>query len=310
MRQRSDIAVVFMVEPGHYEWPAFLLAASLRAFSYENISLYAYCRAHLIEQLHPETLRFFDKMGVKLAPITPEFEVIYPQGNKLYACAAQRPEPATVLLDTDMFFLRPFMMSDTIFDRCVTGRPTGSWMWGKTVEDWAPAYASVGLETPSLRMVRPNGQYVPPSVSAGYVGYCAPDFGKAWVDVALEIERKRLARGIYPTLDQISLPVATFEQDLNLRMIEGTWNFATKNFDHPLQQVIGYHYQKADWLKQTQVIALADTLIEEFTIFENFDVLVEYYEHEANRPTDVIHNEGFWDTVIAPQRKVDIKHQP
>ncbi len=309
-RSDADIATVFMVEPGHYEWPAILLAASLRAFATDRISIHAYCRASLIEQLHADTINWFDRTGIELAAIEPDFEVIYPQGNKLYACAAERNTPATVLFDTDMFLLRPVRLADTLVDGCISGRPTGPWMWGKTPEEWRPAYESVGLELPRLRLARPNGTFTAPSMSAGYVGYTDASFGGVWRDTALEIERKRIAKGIYPTLDQISLPVAATKAGLRLNFIDPKWNLAGKIDRQAIWNVNAYHYQKAEWLLDLPVKWLADELLKDATDFASLEEIIAFYEREAARPVEVLHNEGYWKAVIRKQRKVDEPHKP
>ena len=294
-----------MVEPGHYEWPAVLLAASLRAFALDDIRLYGYCRAELIDQLHPRTLAFFDRNGVTLRPITPGFEVPYPQGNKLYACADPRPEQATMLFDTDMFMLQPARLSETLVPGCVSGRPTGSWMWGTQPQDWEPAYASVGLPLPRTRMARPDQSFTCPSISAGFVAYDDPEFGAIWRDVALVIEHKRLARGIYPTLDQISLPVAAELIGLRLNMIDLKWNKAGQISPQAIREVISYHYQKAETLLKLPVKWLADRLLTEFSDFRNLEDLLDFYGREAARPAAVIHNDGWKDAVLARQKAAD-----
>ncbi|RYH04344.1 hypothetical protein EU805_02955 [Salipiger sp. IMCC34102] len=302
---QTPIAAVFMVEPGAYEWPAVLLVASLRAFAQDDLHLYGYCRAELIDQLHPRTLAFFERNGVTLRPILPAFEVVYPQGNKLYACAESRPEPATMLFDTDMFMLQSARLSETLVPGCVSGRPTGSWMWGTGPRDWAPAYASVGLELPPARMARPDGSFTAPSISAGFVAYMEPEFGAVWRDTALVIEAKRLARGIYPTLDQISLPVATELAGLRLNMIDTKWNRAGKITDQALRLVVSYHYQKAATLKSLPVKWLADRLLVEFSDFGSVEDLLAFYDKEAARPDTVVHNDGWKEAVERTQRDAD-----
>ncbi|MCF7698166.1 hypothetical protein [Loktanella sp. M215] len=305
---QMPIAAVFMVEPGAYEWPAVLLAASLRAFAGDDIRLYGYCRAALIDQLHPATLAFFKANGVTLDEIDPGFEVIYPQGNKLYACAAPRAEPATILFDTDMFMLQPALLSETLVPGAVSGRPTGNWMWGNTPQDWVPAYESVGLSLPRGRMSRPDQSFTMPSISAGYVTYMGSHFGELWRDTALAIERRRLARGIYPTLDQISLPVAVERAGLRLNMIDVKWNKAGKISDQAIRQVVCYHYQKADTLLKLPVKWLADRLLHEYSQWHTVEALLAFYDKEAARPDTVINNAGWRDAVQAGQREVDISH--
>ena len=304
----APIAAVFMVEPGAYEWPAILLVASLRAFASDDVRLYAYCRDSLIDQLHPDTLAFLEAQQVTLRPISPAFAVIYPQGNKLYACADPRPEAATVLFDTDMFMLQPAMLSRTLVAGAVSGRPTGNWMWGKTPQDWEPAYASVDLPLPHRRMSRPDESFTLPSMSAGYVAYTEPAFGRIWRDTALTIEARRLARGIYPTLDQISLPVAAELLGLHLNMIEVGWNKAGRITPQAIRDVIFYHYQKAQTLLDLPVKWLADRLLAEYSRWPNVEALLSFYEAEAARPPSVVNNAGWRDVVLAEQRGVDISH--
>ncbi|MCF6445930.1 hypothetical protein [Nereida sp. MMG025] len=307
--KKADIACVFMVEPGHYEWPAVLLASSLMAFALDDIAIHAYCRGHLIDQLHPDTLAFFQRHGIQLDPIHPEFEVPYPQGNKLYACAASRPAPATILFDTDMFMLRPAFLGDTVRKGTVSGRPTGDWMWGKSVDEWRAAYASVDMDLPRLRLARPSGSYVSPSMSAGFTAYADPDFGGVWRDTALRIEEKRLAKRIYPTLDQISLPVAIHRACLKMNMIDVIWNKAGPIKPQALRNVVCYHYQKSETLLGLSIKWLADELLRDFSDFDTVEELIAFYEEHAARPADVLHNEGFRDAVLAEQRKVDEPHK-
>ena len=302
---QTPIAAVFMVEPGAYEWPAILLAASLRAFAQDDLRLYGYCRAELIDLLHPETLAFFESTGVTLRPIEPRFEVIYPQGNKMYACADPRDEPATMLFDTDMFMLQPMRLSEVLVPGRVSGRPTGNWMWGKTPQDWAPAYESVGLALPPARMSRPDGTFTAPSISAGFVAYTEPEFGAIWRDAALVIEGKRLARGIYPTLDQISLPVAAELAGQRLNMIDTKWNKAGAITAQSIRSVVSYHYQKAETLLALPVKWLADRLLAEFSRFATVEELLAFYDREAQRPATVVNNAGWKDAVQGSQRAAD-----
>lgn len=305
-RTEGSLGAVFMVEPGRFEWEAILLASSLQAFAYDDITIWAYCRDFLVDKLHPRTLAFFEDQGITLRTISPGFEVPYPHGNKLYACADQRPHDATVLLDTDMFFIRAASLSDSIRPGRVSGRPTGGWMWGDTVEEWRSAYASVGLDLPRQRMARPDGSYVAPSVSAGYVAYEKPGFGQIWTDVALEIERKRLAKAIYPTLDQISLPVATAKAGMSIHMLDVKWNKAGKLAKGQDRQILAYHYQSQEKLKAVPFAWLADELIADFSDFGNLEELVEFYETEGNKPAEVLGNDGYFRAVQKKQRKVDV----
>ncbi len=303
------VATVFMTEPGSYEVMGILLAASLRAFSYEPTSIYTYCRAHLIDQLHPKTLEIFDELDVKLAPISPEFDAPYPQGNKLYACAEKRPERKTVLLDTDMLFLQPCLLSDTIKPGCVSGRRTSDWMWGKTVDEWKAAYASVGVEAPKHRLARQSGSYVMPTISAGFVAYDDPKFASTWLDTALQLEKNREISGIYPTLDQISLPIACYRAGFVLNLIDRKWNRAGGNLGPAaVENINAYHYQTLRKLPESPVFWLANELIADFTDFEDLPDAAQFYSDEGNWPSDVLKNPGATTSIHAPQLAVDVRH--
>ncbi|MBV0913169.1 hypothetical protein [Anianabacter salinae] len=305
-----DLGIVIMVEPGRYEWSGVLLVSSLLAFAYDDIAIHAYCRRGLIDQLHPHTLAFFERHGVALSPIDPGFAVPYPQGNKLYACAAPREAPLTLLLDTDMMMLRPARLVDAFRKGSVGGRFTSAWMWGKTVEDWRAAYASVGMEVPRHRMHRPNGSYVPPSIAAAFVIYEGAEFGGLWRDTALAIEERRLARGIYPTLDQISLPVATYRAGLRPNVLDAAWNKGGELTKAQGASVIVHHYQKAERLLASETRWIADAVLRDFARFDNVEALIAFYEAEGARPPEVDGNEGYRETVLARQREVDDKHRP
>ena len=133
----KDIGIVMMIEPGRYEAYSVLLISSLLALVYDTIGIYGYCRRSLIDDIHPATWDFLKRHNVSLDPIEPEFEVPYPQGNKLYACAAPRNATATVLMDTDIMIVCQTSLSDIIFPGYVSGRMTGAWMWGGSVEGCA-----------------------------------------------------------------------------------------------------------------------------------------------------------------------------
>ncbi len=308
--QTGDIGVVLMAEPGRYEWSAILLVSSLLAFAYDRIGIHAYCRKALIGDLHPRTLAFFERHGVRLAAIEPGFAVPYPQGNKLYACAAERPEPATLLMDTDMMLVRPTVLGEAFRPGYVSGRHTSDWMWGRSVADWEVAYRSVGLEPPRQRMARSGGSWVTPSLAAAFVAYDAPGFGEMWRDTALRIEEKRLARGIYPTLDQISLPVATYRAGLLPRLIGAEWNKGGELKEKQLDSVRVHHYQKAERLMVSASRWIADALLRDFAGFDDVEALIRFYERQGRRPPEVHGNEGHWDAVVRAQLKVDVRHRP
>lgn len=303
-----DIGVVMMLEPGRYEWSGVLLISTLLAFAQDDIGIWAYCRRGLIDQLHPSTLDFLDRHGVRLEPIDPAFQVTYPQGNKLYACAAPRAAHATILMDTDMAMIRPARLAEAIHPGCVSGRNTSGWMWGKTVEEWRAAYASVGLEPPRLRMFRPDGSYVPVSLAAAFVTYDTPDFGAIWRDTALEIEERRLARGIYPTLDQISLPVAAVRAGLRPTLIDSIWNKGGVIGRGRMHSVVVHHYQKPERLLGSDYKWATDAVLGEFAGHDSVEALIAFYEANGARPPEVDGNEGYWDTVIRPQRQADAPH--
>lgn len=223
----DDIGVVLMCEPAAYEWQAILLVSSLLSFAGPRTSIYAYCRRAIADQIHPRTREFFDRHGVGFEVIDPEFRVNYPQGNKLFACAMPRAEARTVFVDTDVMLMRPTALEEAFLRHCVCGRKTGAWMWGKTPEAWAPAYAAVGLPLPPRRMPQAyDGEvrHVPPSLNAGVVFYDDPRFSSAWLSVAKRIEADATVKEIFPTLDQIALPVAAASLDLDLRFLDPTWN--------------------------------------------------------------------------------------
>jgi hypothetical protein len=54
-----------------------------------------------------------------------------------------------------------------------------------------------------------------------------------------------LAKGIYPTLDQISLPFVTHLADLKMNMVDVKWYKAGAIEPQGLRNVACYHYQKA-----------------------------------------------------------------
>jgi len=299
-------AAVFMAEPGDLEWQSILLTCSLKAFACDDLSIWAYCRENLVDQLHPNTLAFFQEQGVTLRSIAPKFDVPYPQGNKLYACADQRSCDATILFDTDMFLVTNACLSDTLHEGHVCGRKTGNWMWGETLDEWRSAYASVGLDLPRHRMARHNNTYVTPSISAGFVAYKEPDFGQVWTDVALEIESKRMVEGMYPTLDQISLPVAVTKAGMSIKMIETKWNYAGLVGNVKSNDVIGYHYQKLERLADSPYVWIANSLIEDFTSFQSIESLIDFYMAEGSTPAEVSGNPGYDQAVSEKQRQVDV----
>jgi len=105
------------------------------------------------------------------------------------------------------------------------------------------------------------------------------------------------------------LPVAIHKAGLKINMIDVIWNKAGPIKPQALRNVICYHYQKAQTLLDLPIKWLADELLRDFSDFETTEELIAFYEENAERPSDVLHNAGFQDAVLAEQRKVDAPHK-
>lgn len=85
-----------------------------------------------------------------------------------------------------------------------------------------------------------------------------------------------MAKGIYPTLDQISLPVVTHLAGLKMNMIDVKWNKAGAIKPQALRNVICYHYQKAQTLLELRIKWVADELSRDFTEFDGLESMIAF----------------------------------
>lgn len=110
------------------------------------------------------------------------------------------------------------------------------------------------------------------------LAYENPEFGQIWPDVASEIERKRLAKGIYPTLDQISLPVATYKAGMKLNMIDRKWNRAGEGIGATaVKNITAYRYQTLPCLEDKPIFGLANQLMEDLSEFDSLTDPKQFY---------------------------------
>ncbi|MEO0388678.1 MAG: hypothetical protein AAF281_14340 [Pseudomonadota bacterium] len=286
----ARVAVVMMCEPAAYEWQAVLLTSSLLSYGYGSLTLYAYCRRSLAHALHPRTRAFFDRHGVHFDVIDPAFRVNYPQGNKLFAAAMPRPQRKTVFIDTDVMLTQPTLLAEAFFPGAVSGRPTARWMWGDTAQAWAPAYRAAGLPVTPRRMPQigqGTTRYVPPSLNAGFVAWDEGAFSTAWRDVAQKIEADPSIADIFPTLDQIALPIAAETCGLGLRFLDKSWNASAEFARTRPAQVRVLHYQNLAALRASGAVALADQFLRDHAGFDSLADLVGFYAENGQKPPQV-----------------------
>lgn len=140
----------------------------------------------------------------------------YPHGNKILAAAEPRETRHSVFLDSDMFAVKPLLLTDLPTEMEVSVVPEGVIGWGEDLTRWERVYAHFDLPVPEerIRMLRGARRMSPPYFNAGFVAFREDDridgksFGALWRETASEIDWKVSVGGKRPWLDQISLPVA------------------------------------------------------------------------------------------------------
>lgn len=230
-------AFVFICQAGELEFKAAFLAASLKR--------YLRCRYELIAALphppevwgtpSPRTLTLLAELGVRTAPITNEFGIDYPHGNKLACLEVPTAAEKIVFLDSDIVALREFT-DEPRFGIAFNAKPADLQTYSTDEGIWGEVYETAGAPFPSLRVPSSVSREIGlPYFNAGVIAVNASaNLGPVWRECARRVRANERLAGVnsppphkHLWLDQISLPVALHRLGLEIDCLDERYNFPT-----------------------------------------------------------------------------------
>lgn len=272
------IAIVIMIEPGYLEWQSILLSCSLREYSLDPFKLYAYCRPDRIDKLHPYTVSYYRQNHDGIRPIPqPEFQVDYPQGNKIYACAEPRAEKTALFLDTDTVMLAPKNYFWARVNEGVSIKQGDIEAWCDDQDIWQHCYEQAGLSGPNLYLPNYEKRPLYPYYNAGFILFDNHAFAEHWKDISLKLDFDDKIPKKRPFLDQITLPIAIQRAKLRTGLLDSEWNGTFKYDLVEERNLILTHYHTAMKLVEFGYGHHANSLIAKHTKFESYYDLLKMY---------------------------------
>ncbi|NVO57051.1 hypothetical protein HW561_14745 [Rhodobacteraceae bacterium B1Z28] len=238
--------------------------------------MHAHCRHDRINRLQPETISLLQANDVELLSISNPFHDGYPAGNKIAGAALEREAQFSVFLDTDSFLIRETSFLDIAEPGKICLCPETRNAWTNRPRVWRRVYAQFGLPKPTPDLQLLLGDLSHPFFNAGMVLFPSGDFGKLWLDTALNIDEMEGIHGRRPWLDQISLPVAVARLgDGALKIVDRAWNDTP---DIPNEDTRLLHYHRPRRLRVRGKMHLADVVFKASdSAFASYADVIAFY---------------------------------
>ncbi len=221
-------AFVFVCQAGEIETKALLLAASLKRVLRGQHELIAAVPtpAEIWGELSPDTRAQLHEFGVRMVPIENPIDPDYRIGNKLACIDVPTSADKIVFLDSDILCLRDFGDPDCLRVP-FAAKPADLRTFAAAAETWAPLYAAVNVELPTLRLpTTVSGEFGLAYFNSGVIFVDNElKFGQAWIDCANAIRGTPTMREQDHWLDQVSLPLALHRLHLAYTALDERYNF-------------------------------------------------------------------------------------
>ncbi|MCT8161174.1 hypothetical protein [Pseudoruegeria sp. SHC-113] len=256
----------FVMDGLRFESQAILLATSLRRQMGPKTPIIAYVSEPKLAEITRVTRHVLRNRNVEIRALSVEgagWATPYPHGNKiLAACARREGWDVSVFLDTDTVCLAPMDFSDCAEAPCLAAVPEGVPTWGRNIEDWEAAYASLGLAVPEarVRLTRGRNRRMPPYFNAGLVAFKeeategGARFPEVWLETARHLDHDTAIAEKRPWLDQISLPIAMARMGARMIVKPESYNYSLyrRDADQSAAQIHLAHYHMPAVFRQWQ----------------------------------------------------------
>jgi hypothetical protein len=218
---------VFVCQQGDLEIKSMLLAASLKRYlrgEYELVAALPQPETHW-ETLSEKTQILMQTLGVRTVPIVNRIDQDYPIGNKIDCLNISTCAEQIVFLDSDILCLREGFPA--IGNAPFNAKPADLATFTRDVRLWQKIYDLFELALPQRRVLSSiSGEMMLPYFNAGLIiVQNGLNFGQVWerccqvIDAEPSITKKR------PWLDQIALPIAVKQLDLNYHCLDERFNY-------------------------------------------------------------------------------------
>lgn len=243
----SQLCVVFVCQAGELELKSLLLAASIRkSAKLTHLDLVAAVPDPAIwGDLCPETDELLESLSVRKVIIESPFGTEYPIGNKLAAIGVETEAPVSVFMDSDILCLGPLQNSHLLTSN-LKAKPADLNTYAGGIEQWQKAYQFIHSDLPFERVLSTVSKDVMlPYFNAGFIAVKnGPEFSKAWLTIAKQIDECETIQHKRPWLDQIALPVAARSMGYDFEVLSEDFNFPAhlrRLETHKMPKMCHYH---------------------------------------------------------------------
>jgi hypothetical protein len=241
---------VFICQQGELEIKASLLAASLHRYLQCDHELVAAIPTPVERWGKPtdHTNAFLEKIGVRLVPIRNQIDEKYPIGNKVSCLSIETSADKIVFLDSDILMMSDFVHHPR-FEIAFNAKPADIASFSTAPQPWREVYKSAGVEMPATQVrATLSGELMPLYFNAGVIAvHCDAGLGEVWLDCCRAIDQNPKVVSKRPWLDQIALPVAVTKLNLQVDLLDDSFNYPAhlKRIDQRyLPLLCHYHYPR------------------------------------------------------------------
>jgi hypothetical protein len=204
-----------------------LLAASLRFHLGFDIELVAAIPPFTEQEdtLRSDTLILIDELAIRTERIENRISKDYPIGNKVACLGIHTHAETIVFLDSDILCLKK--LPPSILSGPVSLKPADLHTASRSIDDWKHIYSLFGLPLPKRRVVATvSGETMVPYFNAGVVAVSnGLELYSAWENCCRQINSDPSVTNKYPHLDQLALPVAIEQLNVNFHSLSEQMNY-------------------------------------------------------------------------------------
>ncbi|RKZ57933.1 MAG: hypothetical protein DRR08_17735 [Candidatus Parabeggiatoa sp. nov. 2] len=219
---------VFICQQGELEIKSMLLATSLKRYlrgDYELVAALPQPESRW-GTVSAKTRTLMQTLGIRSVPITNGIDENYPIGNKVACLGIDTPAEKIVFLDSDILCLRE-LSPDTVFAAPFNAKPADLATFTQNIALWQQVYDLFNLPLPKERVISStSGELMLPYFNAGVIAVQnGRNLGPVWEKCCRRIDAEPSITNKRPWLDQIALPIAVKQLNLNYNCFDERFNF-------------------------------------------------------------------------------------
>lgn len=282
------LKVFYIIDLGKIEWQSILFASSFLKFANSDyIDLVAYAPNDRIDQIDETVIKFHQANNIKIEVFenTSPFVSLYPLGNKILASALSKEADYSLFLDTDTLFMKKVDLVGKFCNGNILGRDAPAKPWSKNEDSWQVIAKHFNIELKEAYKFS-NGYL--PYLNGGVLGFPTrlPNgeyLGESWLRTAIEIDHVIDVTDKRPWLDQVAFATTIMLSNIQVDRLPLDWNFSINSKAN--KETVGFntnilHYHgglKGSTLKLAKLSLFCGVLLKQFSDFESYNHLIEYF---------------------------------